>query len=81
MSAENRYFLQEKKSSTDLQRLHLIKKLMHSTWHYKHYCCFLNLGVVTYRFSYAKRHNDAGGGGTITNDVLKFRKIIEFQSS
>ena len=26
-------------------------------------------------------HNEGGGGGSITNDVLKFRKIIEFQSS
>ena len=26
-------------------------------------------------------HNEGGGGGGITNDVLKFRKIIEFQSS
>ena len=35
------------------------------------------------RFSYAKRHNDTGGGGgeAIINDFLKFRKIIEFQSS
>ena len=35
------------------------------------------------------RHNDAGGvaggggvwGGIITNDVLKFRQVIEFESS
>ena len=39
------------------------------------------LGRVTYLFSYAKRHNHAGGLWAITNDVLKFRKIIEFQSS
>ena len=38
-------------------------------------------GWVTYWFSYAKRHNDAPGGENITNDVLKFRRIIEFQSS
>ena len=25
--------------------------------------------------------SEAGGGESITNDVLKFRKIIEFQSS
>ena len=27
------------------------------------------------------RHNDAGGWGTITNDVLKFRKFGKFESS
>ena len=49
--------------------------------------CEKQLERVTYRFLYAKRHNDAlewgqgGGEGVITNDVLKFRKIIEFQSS
>ena len=37
-------------------------------------------GWVTYRFSYAKRHNDALRWA-ITNNVLKFRKTIEFQSS
>ena len=36
------------------------------------------LGVS--RFSYAMRHNDARGWGIITNDVLKMRKAIEFQS-
>ena len=39
-------------------------------------------GCVTYRFSYAIGHNDAcggggGGWGVITNDVLKFRQVIE----
>ena len=39
-------------------------------------------GGVTYRLSYAKRHNDAEGWWpTITNDVLKLRPIIEFESS
>ena len=33
-------------------------------------------GFVTPLFSYAKRHNDAGVWGDITNDVLKFRKVI-----
>ena len=41
--------------------------------------------VNHYRFSYAMRHSDArglgGGGGAITDDVLKFRKDIEFESS
>ena len=27
------------------------------------------------------RQNDARGWGAITNDVLKFRKVIEFESS
>ena len=27
------------------------------------------------------RHNDARGWGTITNDILKFRKVIEFERS
>ena len=36
------------------------------------------LGVS--RFSYAMRHNDARGWGIIANDVLKMRKVIEFQS-
>ena len=26
-------------------------------------------------------HNDARGWGAITNDVLKFKKVIEFESS
>ena len=38
-------------------------------------------GRVTYRFSYVIRHNDARGWGAITNDVLKFRKFIESESS
>ena len=38
-------------------------------------------GWVTYRFLYAKRHNDARVWGPITDDVLKFIKTIEFQSS
>ena len=36
-------------------------------------------GRVTYRFSCAMLHNDAGGWGggrAITNDALKFRKIM-----
>ena len=36
---------------------------------------------VTYRFLYAMHQNKAQGGGTITNDVLKFSKVIEFESS
>ena len=36
---------------------------------------------VTYRFLFAMHHNEAQGGGTITNDVLKFSKVIEFESS
>ena len=39
---------------------------------------------VTYQLLYAKHHNDAGGWQgwvAITNDALKLRKIIEFQSS
>ena len=28
---------------TNLQRLRLIKEVMHLTWYYKHYWCFLNL--------------------------------------
>ena len=43
-------------------------------------------GWVTYRFSYAMRHNDARGWGevggwVIANDALKKRKFVEFQSS
>ena len=48
--------------------------------------------MVTYLFLYAVQDNDVGwatvrvggeggGAGAITNDALKFRKIIEFQSS
>ena len=33
------------------------------------------------QLSYAICHNDAGGWGAITNDVLKFRKVIKFESS
>ena len=50
---------------------------------------FYNKEWVTYRFSYAKRHNDVGvgggggygEGGDITNGALKLRKMIEFQIS
>ena len=37
------------------------------------------LGMNYMSIFYAMRHNDAGGGGwgAITNDILKFRKIIE----
>ena len=45
----------------------------------KHF--FFDLGVATYRFLYAIRHNDARGWGAIINDVLKFRKVIEFEYS
>ena len=45
----------------------------------------LTKGWVTHQFSYAMRHNNARGwekgwGGGITNDILKMRKVIEFQS-
>ena len=38
-------------------------------------------GWVTYRFLYAVCHNDAHTWWVITNDVLKFRKDIEFDGS
>ena len=45
------------------------------------------LWKVINRFSYAMRHNDhheSGqecGGGAITNDILKFRKVVKFECS
>ena len=43
-----------------------------------HFFCY-------FRGEYAMRHNDArgwgGGGGVIAYDVLKIRKVIEFQNS
>ena len=49
------------------------------------YCAALiyifTLMGVTYRSPYAMRHIDARGWGAVTNDVLKFRKVIEFESS
>ena len=33
MSVDTTYFLQETKSSRNLQRLRLVKELMHSTWY------------------------------------------------
>ena len=48
---------------------------------------FMWLGGVTYRFSYWKRYNDVGRWGwgrgrrAVTNDIFKFREIVEFQSS
>ena len=38
-------------------------------------------GRVKYRFSCAMRRNDARGWGVIASDILKMRKVIEFQSS
>ena len=46
---------------------------------------FVNFSVcnwwVTYRFSNAIRHNDVRGWVGCINEVLKFRKVIEFESS
>ena len=41
----------------------------------------IDKGWVAYCITYAIRHNGAHGLGTITNDVLNFKKDIEFESS
>ena len=41
----------------------------------------MSKGWVTYWFSYAMRHNDVREWEVIANDILKMRKVIEFQIS
>ena len=48
MCANTMYVLQETKASSNLQRLWLVKELMHLTWYYQHYWRFLNLPSLIY---------------------------------
>ena len=77
----------ESKISASINSIKSVTTKVHSiifTWSKK--TVVWSKGWVTYRFSYLYRStltggSVRGGGATINNDVLKFRKVIEFESS